>query len=37
MTNLWNSRPELRAELVERLLFEVVQQQSMYPSKQAMA
>ena len=37
LNNLWHSRPELRAELVERLLFEVIQQQSMYPRKQAMA
>jgi hypothetical protein len=35
--NLWHSHPELRAELVERLLFEVIEQQSMYPRKQAMA
>jgi arylsulfatase A-like enzyme len=37
LNNLWHSQPELRAELVERLLFEVIQQQSMYPKKQAMA
>lgn len=37
MKNLWHSRPDLRAELVERLLFEAIQQQSMYPRKQAMA
>jgi arylsulfatase A-like enzyme len=35
--NLWHSHADLRAELVERLLFEVVEQQSMYPRKQAMA
>jgi arylsulfatase A-like enzyme len=37
LKNLWHSHPDLRAELVERLLFEVIEQQSMYPRKQAMA
>ena len=37
LSNLWESRPDLRSELVERLLFEVIQQQSMYPKKQAFA
>ena len=37
MKNLWNWHADLRAELVERLLFEVIEQQSMYPRKQAMA
>ncbi len=29
--------PELRHELAEKLLFEVIKQQSIYPKKQAMA
>jgi hypothetical protein len=37
MYNLWHSRPDLRAKLVEQLLSEVIEQQSMYPKKQAMA
>ncbi len=37
LNNLWDKRPELRAELVEKLLFEVVNQQSFYPKKQAFA
>lgn len=35
LNNLWDQAPELRAELVEKLLFEVVKQQSFYPRKQA--
>ena len=37
LNNLWDSNPELRHELVEKLLFEVIKQQSIYPKKQAMA
>jgi arylsulfatase A-like enzyme len=37
LDNLWHKEPELRATLVEQLLFEVIEQQSMYPKKQAMA
>jgi len=36
LNNLWDSNPDLRHELVEKLLFEVIQQQSIYPKKQAM-
>lgn len=35
LNNLWDADPELRAGLVERLLFEVIKQQSIYPKKQA--
>ena len=37
LNNLWDTRPDLRHELVEKLLFEVIKQQSIYPKKQAMA
>ncbi len=37
LNNLWDKSPELRAELVERLLFEVIKQQTFYPKKQAFA
>lgn len=37
LNNLWDTEPELRAKLVEKLLFEVVKQQTFYPKKQAMA
>jgi hypothetical protein len=37
LNNLWTTSPELRHEMVERLLFEVIKQQSIYPKKQAMA
>ncbi|MBT73333.1 MAG: hypothetical protein CMQ15_15090 [Gammaproteobacteria bacterium] len=37
LNNLWDTEPELRAKLVEKLLFEVVKQQSFYPKKQVMA
>lgn len=37
LDNLWESNPDLRHELVEKLLFEVIKHQSIYPKKQAMA
>jgi len=37
LNNLWYSNPELRHELVEQLLHEVINAQSLYPKKQAMA
>jgi uncharacterized sulfatase len=37
LNNLWEKQPELRAELVEKLLFEVIKQQTFYPKKQAVA
>jgi arylsulfatase A-like enzyme len=37
LNNLWDADLELRHELVEKLLFEVIKQQSIYPKKQAMA
>ncbi|MCP4631773.1 MAG: sulfatase-like hydrolase/transferase, partial [candidate division Zixibacteria bacterium] len=37
LNNLWFSKPELRHELVEKLLHEVINAQSLYPVKQAMA
>ena len=37
LNNLWDQKPELRAELVEKLLFEVIKQQTFYPKKQAVA
>ena len=37
LTNLWDSNPDLRHELVEKLLFEVINHQSIYPKKDAMA
>jgi len=37
LNNLWDTNPDLRHELVEKLLFEVIKQQSIYPKKQAMA
>jgi arylsulfatase A-like enzyme len=36
MNNLWFSNPDLRHELVEKLLFETINNQSVYPKKQAM-
>lgn len=33
LNNLWDSNPELRHEMVEKLLFEVIRQQSIYPKK----
>ena len=36
MNNLWFSNPELRHELVEKLMFEMMNNQSVYPKKQAM-
>ncbi|MBL7176501.1 MAG: sulfatase-like hydrolase/transferase [Desulfobacteraceae bacterium] len=36
LNNLWDSNPELRHEMVEKLLFEVIRQQSIYPKKHAM-
>jgi arylsulfatase A-like enzyme len=36
LNNLWDTNPDLRHELVEKLLFEVIKQQSIYPKKQAM-
>ena len=37
LSNLWFSNPDLRHELVEKLLFEVINNQSVYPKKQAMS
>ena len=37
LNNLWDTNPDLRHEMVEKLLFEVIKQQSIYPKKQAMA
>ena len=37
MHSLCHSRPDLRAKLVEQLLSEDIERQSMYPKKQAMA
>ncbi|MEE8400197.1 MAG: sulfatase-like hydrolase/transferase, partial [Desulfobacterales bacterium] len=37
LDNLWFSRPALRHELVEKLLFETINNQSVYPRKDAMA
>jgi len=37
LNNLWDTNPDLRHALVEKLLFEVIKQQSIYPKKQAMA
>ena len=37
MNNLWFSRPDLRHGLVEKLLFETINNQSVYPKKQAMS
>lgn len=36
LNNLWHSNPELRHELLEKLLHEVINAQSLYPKKQAM-
>jgi arylsulfatase A-like enzyme len=36
LNNLWYSNPELRLELVEQLLHEVINAQSLYPKKQGM-
>jgi hypothetical protein len=36
LNNLWYSNPELRHELVEKLLHEVINAQSLYPKKQGM-
>lgn len=36
VNNLWYSNPDLRHELVEKLLFEVINHQSVYPKKHAM-
>lgn len=35
--NLWFSNPELRYELIEKLLHEMINTQDLYPKKQAMA
>jgi arylsulfatase A-like enzyme len=35
LNNLWDTDPELRHEMVEKLLFEMLKQQSIYPKKQA--
>jgi len=37
LNNLWDKDPELRSELVEKLLMEVIKQQTFYPKKQAVA
>ena len=37
LNNLWYSYPELRYELLEKLLHEVINAQSLYPKKQAMS
>ena len=35
LNNLWFSNPELRHELVEKLMFEMLRTQSLYPEKEA--
>jgi arylsulfatase A-like enzyme len=37
LNNLWFSNPDLRHELVEKLMHEMINNQSLYPKKQAMA
>jgi arylsulfatase A-like enzyme len=37
LNNLWFSNPDLRHELIEKLLQEMINTQSLYPKKQAMA
>ncbi|MHA1472702.1 MAG: hypothetical protein ACTSQW_06360, partial [Promethearchaeota archaeon] len=37
LNNLWFSNPDLRHELIEKLLHEVINAQSLYPKKHAMA
>jgi arylsulfatase A-like enzyme len=37
LNNLWFSNPDLRHELIEKLLHEIINAQSLYPKKQAMA
>ncbi len=37
LNNLWYTKPELRYELVNQLLHEVINAQSLYPKKQGMA